>query len=722
MEKLYAKMYGSYAAIAGGSPPHAIADLIGTPFVRLRDHPGWEEPGKESLFTMLEAADRRGALISLATPGVDTSDYAGGGTANEKEMSKRYEDVGLVSGHAFTALEVRRYKNHKLLRIRNPWSGSREWSGKWGDDDDASWTEEAKQALGYKKSDDGTFWMDWDDVWDWFDGGAVNYTLSGWSCVRIAGNFDAGVSDVVMRVTNTSGKPVRLFMGMHQKDNRGVKPQDVKKYVAVLTAITRQKPNSTRAEVLDQSGDAFMSARDVFMETELPPCDPSDPYYAIPMCYSEVDRSYVCTMWFSSHEGISVEFMGFKDNFKKRLAHPANFIPSHCSMKVAADIQVETPAMKGMWVNQETHVVDWDLVPAQPATPDELETVTDVEVALQARERAVAAASGQPIEKVRNVKSRLPYGTPAPNNNNSNNKYQSVLNNTTNHHHDLGASQASADFQPTPSMLPSNSMAIGGDLQPSESEAYRQNLLGFGPSHHHHRNNNNVPKVQASSSANKPQHIDPFAGGSVSPQHQQHQPNNTQFKPSLSGGNNPNNSNNNPGGLLQLPTLNTTGPAPTARPTPALVATKALNISITAVAGSNLCVRDINGKADPYVTFAVLNGNGIPRNEIPPQSTPYEDSTLDPVWGHTMTFKNIDVTDRFEVTCWDKDFIGRDEFMGKFDFTIQSLGLGPERKSKKIDFDLTGEAPAPLPFLPPIPVLPTYGEITGQITLVVKLL
>ena len=68
---------------------------------------------------MLEEADRRGAIISLATPGVDTSDYAGGGSTSEKEMSQRYEDVGLVSGHAFTALEVRRYKNSKLLRIRN---------------------------------------------------------------------------------------------------------------------------------------------------------------------------------------------------------------------------------------------------------------------------------------------------------------------------------------------------------------------------------------------------------------------------------------------------------------------------------------------------------------------------------------------------------------------------------------------------------------------------
>lgn len=47
---------------------------------------------------------------------------------------------GLVSGHAYSILDVRRIKSHnrtgpvtlKLIRIRNPW-GSSEWSGDWGD-------------------------------------------------------------------------------------------------------------------------------------------------------------------------------------------------------------------------------------------------------------------------------------------------------------------------------------------------------------------------------------------------------------------------------------------------------------------------------------------------------------------------------------------------------------------------------------------------------------
>lgn len=709
MEKLYAKLYGSYASIAGGSPPHAMADFIGTPFVRFSDLPGWKEPGREKIFEFMEYADKRGALISLATPGVDTSDYAGGNnSASEKAMSEKYANVGLVSGHAFTILRVARYGRHRLVQIRNPWNSEREWNGKWGDSDTASWTPEAKKALSYKKADDGSFWMAFEDVFDWFDGGAANFVLDGWSCVRVAANFDNGVSDAVMRITVGGSAPVKLYMGVHQKDNRGLKPDEVQKYVAVLTAVVRQTPGSTRVEVLEQSGEAFMSARDVFMETELAPCDPSFPYYAVPMCYSDTDRSFVCSMWFSTHDNVTVEFMGFKEGFQnKRLMHPANFVPSQCSQKVSAKIQVETPAMgKSRWVDQEVHVVDWDDMPLVTPTPDQLRLYSDVRVAKQARERSIAAANGQSIQKVREVEQRVPYGTGGGERINggssSNRRTQTIITAAPTRNHQFGQTEASANFQPSPSIVPPPVSATNNNTNNFNNNSYNNN-------------NNNLPAPLAprptpSGSAPPPaarnnQHFDPTAAN---------------VRPTPAPTPAPVATNNNQSNFFPSPQTVAAAPLPAPE---SFVATKPMSIVLTAVSAAGLTVRDINGKSDPYLTVAVIDGNGIPRANIQPQSTPYEESTLDPVWGHSMTFDGVNPGDRFEISCWDKDFLGRDEFMGSVTVTVKSLEFGPGKKSVKGDYKLRGEAPSPLPFLPipPMEWLPTYGGIEGTLTLVFKM-
>jgi len=50
--------------------------------------------------------------------------------------------------------------------LRNPW-GAFEWSGRWGDKSDC-WTPELKKKLGVKDVDDGLFWMDYEDLNDFF--------------------------------------------------------------------------------------------------------------------------------------------------------------------------------------------------------------------------------------------------------------------------------------------------------------------------------------------------------------------------------------------------------------------------------------------------------------------------------------------------------------------------------------------------------------------------
>lgn len=691
LEKCYAKIYCSFQAISGGSPPHAVADCIGTPFLRFRDHPGWDQPDKEDLFRFLERADREGAIITISTPGSDTTDYAGTGAGgfntSAEQMAEKYKKVGLVAGHAFTVLAVRRYQNHRLMCIRNPWGCETEWNGRWCDND-PNWTPEMKRELSMTNEKDGTFWMDFMDVIGpkgWFDGGAVNYCLEGWSCVRVAGNYDNGVPDVIMRITVAPGsQPVRVHMGVHQKDTRGMRPDEEKanKYVAVLNAFVRPHPPGSEhargyCDIVAQSGDSFMSARDVFCETVLEPCaSASMPYYAVPLCYSDVDRSFVTSLWFSSVDNVTVEFVSFKDGLAKRVMHPANFVPSQCTQKVNASIQLERPQFNGRWVNLECHLVDWAAQPGDLPSRDALKTVTNPASAVDARARAVKLAEGGQIDQVNPLRETVAAGAASV-------AVQGALASQPSFANPASIAQqriAQAAVAPAPAPI----LTPVPTAQPARQE---------------------TPAQQPQPTLARPQSVDP--AGAV------------RYGGTGGGG---------LGGPLVtgpaagVPAANQTRPQqqqPT--PAPSITTTRPLDIVVTAVSGSGLVARDVNGKSDPYLTVSVQDGNKVPRAGLPPQSTPYDSKTLDPVWAHPMRFRGVNPTDIFEVSVWDKDFIGRDEFMGSVLVPVRALDLTTANRSKKGEFRLTGNPPLPLPFLPPITWAPGMGNVTGSVTLTFKL-
>ena len=66
---------------------------------------------------------------------------------------------GIISSHAYAILDVRKLSNGaQLLNIRNPW-GTGEWTGAWSDKS-SKWTPKLKKEVGFKDSDDGSFWME----------------------------------------------------------------------------------------------------------------------------------------------------------------------------------------------------------------------------------------------------------------------------------------------------------------------------------------------------------------------------------------------------------------------------------------------------------------------------------------------------------------------------------------------------------------------------------
>ena len=69
---------------------------------------------------------------------------------------------GLISGHAYTLLDVVDLEGGPTLaKLRNPWS-SESYHGPWSDSD-SRWTAAWKEQVNLVVADDGIFFMDYDE-------------------------------------------------------------------------------------------------------------------------------------------------------------------------------------------------------------------------------------------------------------------------------------------------------------------------------------------------------------------------------------------------------------------------------------------------------------------------------------------------------------------------------------------------------------------------------
>lgn len=82
------------------------------------------------------------------------------------QITEEKNDTGIVSGHAYTILDVRNVidsqgKSQRIVQIRNPW-GKFEWNGAFSDNSPL-WTDQLKRQLNVTTEDDGIFWMRLED-------------------------------------------------------------------------------------------------------------------------------------------------------------------------------------------------------------------------------------------------------------------------------------------------------------------------------------------------------------------------------------------------------------------------------------------------------------------------------------------------------------------------------------------------------------------------------
>ncbi|OWK57752.1 Calpain-8 [Lonchura striata] len=150
LEKAYAKLNGSYEALAGGSTVEGFEDFTGgiSESYELRRAPS-------NLYQIIQKALRAGSLLGCSIDITATAEI------------EAITSLKLVKGHAYsiTGAEEVYYRGRpeKLVRLRNPW-GEVEWTGSWSDNA-PEWNyvdPKQKQALD-KQVDDGEFWMAFSD-------------------------------------------------------------------------------------------------------------------------------------------------------------------------------------------------------------------------------------------------------------------------------------------------------------------------------------------------------------------------------------------------------------------------------------------------------------------------------------------------------------------------------------------------------------------------------
>ena len=95
------------------------------------------------------------------------------GIGDVTSAGQNLKNLGLVPEHSYSIIAASNVTDSSgnkltLCQVRNPW-GKGEWNGDWSDNSN-KWKENPALAkeLGHTVEDDGTFWMDYTDLKQFF--------------------------------------------------------------------------------------------------------------------------------------------------------------------------------------------------------------------------------------------------------------------------------------------------------------------------------------------------------------------------------------------------------------------------------------------------------------------------------------------------------------------------------------------------------------------------
>ena len=130
LEKAWAKLHGSYAAIEAGQAEHVLLHLTNSP-TTLTYHNHVKD--KWAFWDRLKIAAEMNFPMTCGTP--------------SKTIS-RTPMHGLISKHVYSILSIHEFEQFTLLKLRNP-QGTNVWYGEWGPSSDM-WSAGARAMLGYE--------------------------------------------------------------------------------------------------------------------------------------------------------------------------------------------------------------------------------------------------------------------------------------------------------------------------------------------------------------------------------------------------------------------------------------------------------------------------------------------------------------------------------------------------------------------------------------------
>ena len=164
-----------------------------------------------------------------------------------EEPGQADEEGQLLPSHGYSIILVKEVNGHKLLNLRNPW-GMFEWRGDWSSES-PMWTMEMRSELKpMLEENDGTFWMSFEDFTKHFK--SLNVCrVRNWEEVRIKGKFirvqniDDPDIEVVLSKWYYSldiNEPTRVFIGIHQEDERIENVIARRPYIDIGIAVLRR--------------------------------------------------------------------------------------------------------------------------------------------------------------------------------------------------------------------------------------------------------------------------------------------------------------------------------------------------------------------------------------------------------------------------------------------------------------------------------------------------
>lgn len=249
IEKAYAKLSGCYQAIISGTVFEALAILTGYTCEILNI-------SKASDFEYIWAK-----LLSVKDAG-----FLMGASSNNSD--ENLSSFGLVGNHAYSILDLKQYKDNRLIKMRNPW-GNLSWNGRWSSRS-SEWTPELwKDLNGFSNinlTDDGIFWMEFRDFTKYFNQISICKIRNDWKVYRFSGTFARQNSNHVnvyrLKVLEKCNVELCLFL-KNTTNRRQSNDCDL-----VILVYRKENSNYTLIMRTNHSVKKFISKEDFLMSGE----------------------------------------------------------------------------------------------------------------------------------------------------------------------------------------------------------------------------------------------------------------------------------------------------------------------------------------------------------------------------------------------------------------------------------------------------------------------